>query len=146
MCRPEHTVCRKKLTINQRLSGEFKKSLQTTEEDKIMNCVNCGASLEIDQLRQIRHCPYCGAELEMKDETPDTMAGTIHGIAKTFFNQTADKIRYNREHAVEIAEQRRKDKAEEARQSRKMMMYMMGGMAALMTVMVVVMRITGAWA
>ena len=91
------------------------------------NCVNCGAALEIDQLRQIKHCPYCGAEVEIKDETPDTMAGTIHGIAKTFFNQTADKIRYNREHAVEIAEQRRKDKAEEARQSRKMMMYMMGG-------------------
>ena len=89
------------------------------------NCVNCGAALEIDQLRQIKHCPYCGAEVEIKDETPDTMAGTIHGIAKTFFNQTADKIRYNREHAVEIAEQRRKDKAEEARQSRKMMMYMM---------------------
>ena len=110
------------------------------------NCVNCGAALEIDQLRQIKHCPYCGAEVEIKDETPDTMAGTIHGIAKTFFNQTADKIRYNREHAVEIAEQSRKDKAEEARQSRKMMMYMMGGMAALMTVMVVVMRITGAWA
>ena len=68
------------------------------------NCVNCGAALEIDQLRQIKHCPYCGAEVEIKDETPDTMAGTIHGIAKTFFNQTADKIRYNREHAVEIAE------------------------------------------
>ena len=26
----------------------------------------------------------------------------IDGIAKTFFNQTADKIRYNREHAAEI--------------------------------------------
>ena len=73
------------------------------------------------------------------------MAGTIHGIAKTFFNQTADKIRYNREHAVEIAEQKRKDKAEEAKHSRKMMMYMMGGMTAVMTIMVVVMKITGAW-
>ena len=111
-----------------------------------MNCKNCGAALEIDQLRQVRFCPYCGAEVEIEEETPDTMAGTIHGIAKTFFNQTADKIRYNREHAVEIAEQKRKEKAEEARHSRKMMMCMMGGMAAVMTVMVVVMKLTGAWA
>ena len=110
-----------------------------------MKCEHCGASLEIDQLRQVRFCPYCGAEIEIKEETPDTMAGTIHGIAKTFFNQTADKIRYNREHAAEIAEQKRKDKAEEARRSGKMMLCMMGGMAAVMTVMIVVMRLTGAW-
>ena len=74
-----------------------------------MNCEHCGAALAIDQLRQVRFCPYCGAEIEIKEETPETMAGTIHGIAKTFFNQTADKIRYNREHAAEIAEQKRKD-------------------------------------
>ena len=55
-----------------------------------MNCPHCGAALEIDQLRQVRFCPYCGAEIEIKEETPDTLAGAIHGIAKTFFNQTAD--------------------------------------------------------
>ena len=110
-----------------------------------MKCEHCGAALEIDQLRQVRFCPYCGAEIEIEEETPETVAGAIHGIAKTFFSQTADKIRYNREHAAEIAEQKRKDKEEEARRSRKMMMYMMGGLAAVMTVMVVVMRLTGAW-
>ena len=110
-----------------------------------MNCPHCGAALEIDQLRQVRFCPYCRAEIEIKEETPDTLAGAIHGIAKTFFNQTADKIRYNREHASEIAEQKRKDKDAEARRTRKMMMYMMGGMAVIMVVMMVVMRLTGAW-
>ncbi len=111
-----------------------------------MNCEHCGAALAIDQLKQVRFCPYCGAEIEIKEETPETVAGAIHGIAKTFFHQTADKIRYNREHAAEIAERKRKEKEEEARRSRKMMMYMMGGMAAVMTVMVVVMKLTGAWA
>ncbi len=111
-----------------------------------MNCEHCGAALAIDQLRQVRFCPYCGAEIEIKEETPETMAGTIHGIAKTFFNQTADKIRYNREHAAEIAEQKRKEKDEEARRSRKMMLYMMGGLGAVSAVMVIVMRLTGAWA
>ena len=110
-----------------------------------MKCEHCGAALEIDQLKQVRYCPYCGAEIEIKEETPETMAGAIHGIAKSFFNQTADKIRYNREHAVEIAEQKRKEKAEEARHARKMMMCMMGALTAVMVVMVVVMRVTGAW-
>ncbi len=111
-----------------------------------MNCEHCGAALEIDQLRQVRYCPYCGAEIEIKEETPDTMAGTIHGIARAFFNQNADKIRYNREHAAEIAEQKRKEKDEEARRSRKMMVYMMGGLGVVTAVMVVVMKLTGAWA
>ena len=74
------------------------------------------------------------------------MAGAIHGIAKTFFNQTADKIRYNREHASEIAEQKRKEKEEEGKRSRKMMLYMMGGMSVVMAIMVVVMKLTGFWA
>ena len=110
-----------------------------------MKCEHCGATLEVDQLKQVRFCPYCGAEIEIKEETPETMAGAIHGIAKTFFSQTADKIRYNREHAAEIAEQKRKDKEEEARRSRKMMMCMMGSLAAVTAIMVVVMRLTGAW-
>jgi 4-hydroxy-3-methylbut-2-enyl diphosphate reductase len=50
-----------------------------------------------------------------------------------------------REHAAEIAEQKRKEKAEEARHARKMMMCMMGALTAVMVVMVVVMRVTGAW-
>ena len=82
---------------------------------------------------------------EIKEETPETMAGAIHGIAKTLFSQTADKIRYNREHAAEIAEQKRKDRAEEARNSRKMLLYMMGGLAVIMTIMIVAMKLTGAW-
>ncbi len=110
-----------------------------------MNCEHCGAALEIDQLRQVRFCPYCGAEIEIKEETPETMAGAIHGIAKTFFSQTADKIRYNREHASEIAEQKRKDREEEGRRARKMMMCMMGGLSVVMVIMVVVMKLTGAW-
>lgn len=110
-----------------------------------MNCENCGAALAIDQLKQVRFCPYCGAEIEIKDETPDTMAGTIHGIAKAFFSQAADKIRYNREHAAEIAEQKRKDRELEARHTRKMMMYMMGGMAVVAAIMVVAMKLSGAW-
>ena len=110
-----------------------------------MKCEHCGATLEVDQLRQVRYCPYCGAEVEIKEETPETMTGTIHGIAKTFFNQTADKIRYNREHAAEIAEQKRKDKEEEGRRTRKMLMCMMGGLAVIMIILIVAMKLTGAW-
>ena len=110
-----------------------------------MNCPHCGAALEIDQLRQVRFCPYCGAEIEIKEETPETMAGAIHGIAKSFFNQTADKIRYNREHAAEIAEQKRKDKDAEAKRTGKMMLYMMGGMTLLAVVTMVVMRLVNAF-
>ena len=109
----------------------------------VTKCVNCGASLEIDQLRNVKFCPYCGAEIEIEEKTPDTMAGAVHNIAKTFFSQAADKIRYNREHAAEIAEEKRKTKREEARQSRKMMGYMMAGMGALAVVVMIVGKLTG---
>ncbi len=87
---------------------------------------------------------YNVTEIEIKEEEPKTWAGAIHGIAKTFFNQAADKIRYNRQHAAEIAEQKRKDKDAEAKRSRKMMLYMMGGLAVIMVIMMLVMRFTGA--
>ena len=107
----------------------------------ITKCANCGASLEIDQLKQVKFCPYCGAEMEMEEETPTTMAGAVHGIAKTYFNQTADKIKYNREHASEIAAAKREEKREEAKESRKMFLYMMGGMGAVATVLMIVMKV-----
>ena len=110
-----------------------------------MKCEHCGATLEVDQLKQVKFCPYCGAEVEIKEEEPKTFVGVIHGIAKTFFNQTADKIRYNRQHASEIAEQKRKDKELEARNSRKMMMYMMCGMGVIAVILFIVMKFTGAW-
>lgn len=110
--------------------------------EKVCKCANCGASLEIDQLRQVKFCPYCGAEIEIEEETPTTMAGAVHGIAKSFFNQTADKIRYNREHAAEIAEEKRETKREEARQSRKMMMCMMGIMGVVAAVLMIVGKFT----
>ena len=110
-----------------------------------MNCPHCGAALKVDQLKQVRFCPYCGAEIEIEEKTPETMAGVVHGIAKSFFNQTADKIRYNREHASEIAEQKRKEKEEEAKRTRKIMMCMMGGMTVLVIIMAVVMKLIGAW-
>ena len=110
-----------------------------------MTCEHCGAALKVDQLKQVKFCPYCGAEVVLPDETPETMAGTIHGIAKSFFNQAADKIRYNREHATEIAEQKRKEKDEEAQRSRKTMMYMMGGMGVVMALLAIVLKLTGFW-
>ena len=111
--------------------------------NKVTKCANCGASLEIDQLRQVKFCPYCGAEIEIEEEAPTTMAGAVHDIAKTFFGQNADKLRYNREHAAEIAEEKRKTKQEEARQSRKMMVYMMGGMGVVAAVLMIVGKLTG---
>ncbi len=108
-----------------------------------MNCPHCGAALVIDQLKQVKYCPYCGAEIEIKEETPETVAGAIHGIAKTFFNQTADKIRYNRDHAAEIAEQKRREKDEEAKRTRKIMVGMFAAMGVVMVVMMVVMRLIG---
>ena len=111
-----------------------------------MKCEHCGATLKVDQLKQVRFCPYCGAEVEIEEKTPETMAGTIHGIAKALFSMTADKRRYNREHAAEIAEQKRKDRAEEAKNTRKMLLYMMGGLAVILTIMIVAMKLTGAWA
>ena len=108
-----------------------------------MKCENCGATLQIDQLKQVKFCPYCGAEIEIEEETPTTMAGAIHGIAKSFFSQKADTIRYNREHRAEIAEEKRKEKQEEAKQSRKMMVYMMGGLLVMMTIALLIGKAVG---
>ena len=108
-----------------------------------MKCVNCGASLETDRLRQVKFCPYCGAEIEMEEETPTTLAGAVHGIAKSFFSQTADKIRYNREHAAEIAELKRKEKREEEKRALRMMAYMMAGLVAMLAAAMLIGKIIG---
>ena len=76
----------------------------------MMKCENCGATLQIDELKQVKFCPYCGAEIEIEQEAPTTMAGAVHEIARSFFRQSADNIRYKREHAAEIAEQRREER------------------------------------
>ena len=99
-----------------------------------MKCVNCGADLIIDNSRMLKYCPYCGQEIEMEEEAPQTMAAAVSGIAKGFLSQRAEGHRYNREHAVEIAEQKRKDRAEERAHERKTMIQLMGGLMVLMIV------------
>ena len=108
-----------------------------------MKCENCGATLETDLLKQVKFCPYCGAEIEKEEETPTTMAGAVHGIAKFFFSQNADKIRYEREHAAEIAEQKRQEKQEEDKRSRKMMVFMMAGLMVMMAVALLIQKFIG---
>ena len=76
----------------------------------MLKCDNCGAPLEVDQLEQIKFCPYCGAKVEIKTEEPTNMTGVVHDIAKSFFIQSAEKRRYQQEHAAEIAEEKRKMK------------------------------------
>ena len=108
-----------------------------------MKCEHCGAPLEIDQMKQIKFCPYCGAEIEIKEEMPASMTEVVHGIANSFFIQSAEKIRYNHEYAAEIAEQKRKARQEEKQNARKMMVYMMGGLFVMMTATMLVGKIIG---
>ncbi len=106
-------------------------------------CENCGAPLEIDQIMQVKFCPYCGAKIEIPEETPANMTDVVHGIAKSFFIQHAEKVKYNHEHAAEIAEEKRKEKREERQNDRKMMLYMMGGLCAMMVVSMLVGKVIG---
>lgn len=78
-----------------------------------MKCANCGAELQNGD--DVKFCPYCGNKVEIKEETPVTMAGAIHGIAKTYMKQQAEKERYEREHAAEIEERERQKRKEKER-------------------------------
>ena len=72
-----------------------------------MKCPNCGAELQTDQVKDIRFCPYCGKEMQITEEVPTTIAGAIHGLGKRYLNQQAEKELYEREHADEIAKQKK---------------------------------------
>ena len=96
-----------------------------------MKCVNCGANLVIDNSRMLKFCPYCGQEIELHEEEPQNMASAISGIAKSLLSQRAEQQRFNREHAVEIAAAKRKERLEEQKHGFKMMFMMMGGMMVL---------------
>lgn len=67
-----------------------------------MKCPNCGAE------GSGKFCQHCGTQMPDKPE-PKTMAGAIHGIAQSVIQEVGEKARYEREHADEIAERKRKE-------------------------------------
>lgn len=110
-----------------------------------MKCSNCGADLKIDGSRMLKFCPYCGQEIEMEEKEPETMAGAISSIARSLLSQRAEQKRYEREHAHEIAEEKRKDRQDEQKHNMKMFFILMGGLAVIVMVLYLVMRATGAF-
>ena len=107
----------------------------------MIKCSNCGADLKIDDSRMLKYCPYCGREVEMEEQVPDTVMGVMRSFGKSLLSQRAEQKRYEREHASEIAEEKRKTAREERKHMVKMLSIMMGGMTALALVMFVTMRL-----
>ena len=107
----------------------------------MLKCSNCGADLKIDDSRMLKYCPYCGREVEMDEQVTDTVMGVMRSFGKSLLSQRAEQKRYEREHASEIAEEKRKTAREERKHMVKMLSIMMGGMMALALVMFVAMRL-----
>ena len=106
-----------------------------------MKCANCGADLKIDQSRMLKYCPYCGKEVVMEEQVPETMTGVIGSLGRTLLSQRADQKRYEREHAREIAEEKRKTDLAEKKHMMKMLLTMMGAMTGLAMIMFLFMRL-----
>ena len=83
----------------------------------MLKCSNCGADLKIDDSRMLKYCPYCGREVEMDEQVPDTVMGVMRSFGKSLLSQRAEQKRYEREHASEIAEEKRKTTAPGAKNS-----------------------------
>ena len=106
-----------------------------------MKCSNCGADLKFDDSRMLKFCPYCGQEAEIQEQVPETMAGVIGSFGKTLLSQRAEQKRYEREHAREIAEEKRKTALEEKKSMMKLLPVMMGVMTGMALVMFLVTRL-----
>ena len=106
-----------------------------------MKCSNCGADLKIDHSRMLKYCPYCGREVEMEDQAPDTVMGVFRSFGKSLLSQRAEQKRYEREHAREIAEEKRKTDLAEKKHMMKMLLTMMGAMTGLAMIMFLFMRL-----
>lgn len=106
-----------------------------------MKCSNCGADLKIDHSRMLKYCPYCGQEVDMEEQVPETVTGLIGILGKTLLSQRAEQKRYEREHAHEIAEEKRKTAQAEKKNMTRMFAAMMGIMTGLALVMFLVIRL-----
>lgn len=107
----------------------------------MLKCSNCGADLKIDDSRMLKYCPYCGREVEMEKEGSDTVMGVMCSFGKSLLSQRAEQKRYEREHAAEIAEEKRKTAHEERKHMVKMLSIMMGCMTGLALIMFVAMKL-----
>ncbi|MBR2822380.1 MAG: hypothetical protein IKE24_01625 [Clostridia bacterium] len=106
-----------------------------------MKCSNCGANLKVDDSRMLKYCPYCGQEVEMEEHALDTMTGIIGTFGKSLLSQRAEQKRYEREHAHEIAQEKRKTALAEKKSMMKMLFCMMGAMMGLALIMMFVTRL-----
>lgn len=79
-----------------------------------MKCSNCGAELESG--KNAKFCPYCGHKVEVAEHEPTTMPGAIHGIAKGVIDEIGKQLDYQRTHADEIEERKKKRERETLRQ------------------------------
>lgn len=91
-----------------------------------MKCPNCGAE------GYGKFCQHCGTQMPAGEE-PKTIAGAIHGIARELIRENNEKARYEREHADEIAERKRKEQAENDKRSRKALFTFVFVMIGMMT-------------
>ena len=106
-----------------------------------MKCSNCGANLEMDHSRMLKFCPYCGQQVELHEEAPQNVTALFSDIAKSLLSQRAEQKRFDRDHAAEISEQKRRDKAEEQKRDMKIMGMLMGGVTAMAVIGMIVSRV-----
>lgn len=65
-----------------------------------MKCPNCGANGV-----EGKFCQHCGSRLP-EETAPTTIAGAIHGIAKSAIDEVGKQLEYNRVHAEELEERK----------------------------------------
>ena len=76
-----------------------------------MKCTNCGAELQNGD--KVKFCSYCGNQVEQTEKIPKTMPGAVYGIAKGIIDEVGKQLNYNRDHADEIQERKKKKERED---------------------------------
>lgn len=79
-----------------------------------MKCTNCGA--ELQNGKDMKFCPYCGHQVEIAQQMPETIPGAIYGVAKGVIDEVGKHLDYQRTHADEIEERKKKRERETLKQ------------------------------
>ena len=84
-----------------------------------MKCPNCGAE------GNGKFCQHCGSKMPEKPaEVPTTIAGAVHGIVTSVVGEVGKQLEYQRDHADEIAERKRKEEEQKTKETNKVLMWL----------------------
>lgn len=95
-----------------------------------MKCTNCGA--ELQNGNKVKFCPYCGHKVEQTEKIPETIPGAVYSIAKGVIDEVGKQLNYNRDHADEIQDLKKKKERENLKQGLWILLVFVLLFAALM--------------